>query len=1059
LNMAKAALAATIKQYAAVTDFGLMDFGVESSPRLYDTWVYYMSQTGGFTYTNTAGSDTYPNPCYNVTSTACSRLDNSGVVGSGVTSDKYLVAAASSDAPDINDVLYASGDLPSVFLAYNGIYNGNNGQSITSPYPPNFSLGDYKAGNVLVQYNSGVGVNYFATGPTNAGYVPYSPQVLYAARGFGYYSSPSNTSTPLVPVGQNQASAFSQYLEPETNASAVGGIKADAENAPIAGLLKSALNYYTNTNPSSNDGCKTQRYVVLVTDGLPTYDLDGNNWPPVGSAAAKGYGVTFSYDASNETVTTSSEAVNDAISEIKALKKAGVKTYVVGLGAGVDPSKNPDAADTLTAMAAAGGTGNYFAATSPAEVASDMGTIMNKVQAANMATSTAAVDSTSLTTLTQVFQSRFSSVTSPYGDWTGNLYSFPVDSQGNVDTKPADANWQAQSQLDALVANGGWNSQRRIVTWNPSLDTGVPFRWDSSNSAVSISQTQLNELKATSTDTTAQAVARLDYLRGDQSGEDHSNCKNPGSFRCRSHILGDIVDSAPVYVHVPRGPYTDPSYEAFRAAEKNRLPMIYVGADDGMLHAFDASKSGGGKEEYAFIPNGVFNHLIDLTEPTYTSNNAHRFYVDGAPTAGDVMFSDGSWHTILVGGLRNGGSSIYALDVTNPPASSATEAQIANNVLWEFTDSDLGKTYSRPMIARLHGPNSSASTPQFVAVFGSGYNNSDQKPYLYFVNAQTGALVDKMDLCAQQSSACDTTKANGLASPALVAPNGDGIDTRVYVGDLQGNMWKVDISNADPSKWTASVLFTATGPNGNPQPITTAPAVSLHPLYPAKQGYMVYFGTGRFLGSTDIPTGTSTPQTQTFYGVWDQPTNGNGSALTRSALQAQTLSLVNTTNPLFNGQTQVRMLTSHTVDWSKQSGWYIDFDVPAGSGERVITNPVLESGRLIFTTFTPAQAGDVCTGGGQSWLMVVNYTNGGAFPAPEIDLNNDGKLNAQDQVNGSNPAGMPMGDGLASQPTVVQQGPGANGDTKLVNRSTGVITTVHERGGSVSGRVSWRQIK
>ncbi|MGA7800040.1 MAG: PilC/PilY family type IV pilus protein, partial [Gammaproteobacteria bacterium] len=281
------------------------------------------------------------------------------------------------------------------------------------------------------------------------------------------------------------------------------------------------------------------------------------------------------------------------------------------------------------------------------------------------------------------------------------------------------------------------------------------------------------------------------------------------------------------------------------------------------------------------------------------------------------------------------------------------------------------------------------------------------------------------------------------------------------VGDLQGNMWKVDISSANPTHWSATVLFKAKDSSGNPQPITTAPAVSLHPLYPAKQGYMVYFGTGRFLGPTDIPDGTTTPQTETFYGVWDQPStsNGNTSALTRSSLVAQTLSVANLTTPIFNGQTQVRLLTSNSIDWNTKSGWYIDFDVPSGTGERIITNPVLDSGRVIFTTFIPAAAGDICTGGGTSWLMTVNYSNGGAFPSPEFDLNNDGNLNIQDKVNGSNPVGLPLGDGLASGTTVVKGGPGANQHTKLVSRSNGEISTVHERGGTVTGRVSWRQLQ
>ncbi|MEJ2645881.1 MAG: PilC/PilY family type IV pilus protein, partial [Gammaproteobacteria bacterium] len=491
--------------------------------------------------------------------------------------------------------------------------------------------------------------------------------------------------------------------------------------------------------------------------------------------------------------------------------------------------------------------------------------------------------------------------------------------------------------------------------------------------------------------------------------------------------------------------------------------------NDGMLHAFTADQSAGGQELYAFVPNGVFGNLINLTKPDYNGN--HEFFVDGTPTAGDVQFSNGTWNTILVGGLRNGGKSIYALNITNPPTStSVTESQIANNVLWEFTDSDMGQTYSRPMIGRLHDSTSSASTPQFVAVFGSGYNNSSQTPYLYFVNAQTGALVDKMDLCSQESSACDPSLPNGLSSPALLAPNGDGIVTTVYVGDLQGNLWKVDISNASPSKWSASVLFKAEGPSNQPQPITTAPVVSLHPLYPAKQGYMVYFGTGKYLGQQDVPNGTTTPQTQTVYGVWDQPTNGTSSTwLTRSNLQAQTLTSGTYTDSATGAQTNVLLATTNSVNWNTQSGWYMDLDVPPGGGARVIKDPSLDGGRLKFTFYVPpGSSSDSCNAPGQSYLMTLNYANGGAFPAPEFDLNNDGTLNSADQVgvpSGSqysgNPVGVGLGQGMSSGVIEMSGKPTKSADsgTKLIGMSSGNIVTVHERGGSLAGRMSWRQLK
>jgi type IV pilus assembly protein PilY1 len=141
--------------------------------------------------------------------------------------------------------------------------------------------------------------------------------------------------------------------------------------------------------------------------------------------------------------------------------------------------------------------------------------------------------------------------------------------------------------------------------------------------------------------------------------------RNGGQFRNRTHKLGDIVDSAPLYVGAPIGLTQTPDYFTFVKAKMNRRPMIYVGANDGMLHAFDPAT---GNELFAYIPNGVFNHLINLVNPYYNDN--HLFFVNGSPRSADVRFaSNGSWHTVLVGNLGTGGSTLFALDVTAPMQS------------------------------------------------------------------------------------------------------------------------------------------------------------------------------------------------------------------------------------------------------------------------------------------------------------------------------------------------------------------------------------------------------
>lgn len=1076
LNLAKAAISDILQQYSGNTDFGLMDFST-GTPELDKTWVYYISPPGGFNFsdnpTGTEGVNWVYNPCYLQTSTDCSAVSKY-YAGMSKTTNKYLQIAKSSDDPSVNDVLYSTGSA-GVFLTYDGIYKSDCITTITSPYT-GYSLTDYEAGSVQVCYDETVpSYGTFATGPTNAGYVPYSTEVMYAPRGFGYSTSVDGTKGKLlVPIEpatcaatgtacghptqsdiNTYVSKFADFLKPETNDINTGEIKALATQSALAGLLTGAYNYYSGTYsgqsaPVSGNGCAGQRYVVLVTDGLPTMDLAGKYWPPLGSAAATGYGVTATFNSDGSLASTDDQALQDTIDEIAKLQQAGIRTYVIGLGAGVNTASNPDAAAALKAMAVAGGTTDYFPATTAQDVATKMQVIMSHVEAANLTTTAAAVNSTGLRSDTVVYQGQFESQ-DQYGDWTGNLYAYPVASDGTVDTSAGSANWSAQTQLDAA----NWDTGRNIVTWDPAASQGVPFR--------STSITSTNDLGQAILPSGGTELADiLKYLRGDPLEEQ----RNGGNYRSRAHILGDIVDSNPLFIGAPRMYISDTSYLTFQSAHKDRTPMIYVGANDGFLHAFNAAT---GNELFAFAPYAVLGTLSDLTEPSY--NSGHRFYVDGSPTASDVQFADGTWHTVLAGGLDHGGQGIYALDVTDPDTMTS-ESAVASKVLWEddSTTSDfgtLGYTYSQPQIGDVclayDSTTGECTADKWVMVFGSGYNNSDGQPYLYIVNAQTGALFAKLDLCSGDSSACNTTLANGASTPALVSSSGSPFDDTVYIGDLQGNLWRVNLNCSGSSTSVScspadTLLFKTQTIGGSSQPITTQPLVSFHPGHPALAGLMVYFGTGRFLGNPDLTDIT----TQSFYGVWDKdPATSPSAAVTRSELVQQVISAITTTTPDGVSVT-ARTVTHNKIDWSQKSGWYMDLPE---AGERVITDPRLDKGRLIFTTYIPSatQSSTQCEAGGQSWLMVLNYKNGSSFILPEIDLNGDGKLDSNDQItvttsgDKENAVGVALGKGYATSPTILRTSEGNIGDIKLITKSNGVISSVKERG-SDHQRSSWKQI-
>jgi type IV pilus assembly protein PilY1 len=771
-----------------------------------------------------------------------------------------------------------------------------------------------------------------------------------------------------------------------------------------------------------------------VTDGLPTLDLAGKSWPPLGSDAALGYGLTATFNGDGSLNTTNSQALTDAIAQIAAAKAVGTQVYVLGLGAGVDPTINPTAAATLTAMAVAGGTNNYFAATSAADVTQDMQVILAKILAETAATSSASVNSTGLNTTSVAYQGIFTTSDTDQ-DWTGNLVAFPINPQtGYINTAVTAELWSAQTQLDAqsYIAPG-----RLIATWDPVAGAGTPFEWNPNVTVNGISPSTVlgQDLQAYLPDPSGQDV--LNYLRGDNALE----LLDGGTFRNRTHLLGDIVDSAPLYVAGAAGPWQQISYMNFIAANTARTPVIYIGANDGMLHAFSAAT---GNELFAYIPGGVYSNLIKLVTPYY--NESHLFYVDGSPQAADVQFaSDSSWHTVLFGGEAAGGKSIYALDVTNP-SNITSEANLAQAVLWEFSDgANMGLTYSPPVAVK--------TAAGFAIMFGNGYDSAVSVPILYALNPQTGAVMARIELCATVAGVCNGALANGLSG--VVAANSHGLlganADVLYAGDLQGNMWRVNISDPNPANWTVSVLFQARDPGGNRQPITTTPVVSLNPLVPALNGMMVYFGTGQYLGIPDL----TNVQVQTVYGVFD---SGAAAALPllRANLQQQTMTSTAVTN-LAGFSTTIRQLSSNPVNLPAVKGWYVDLNLV--SGERVVTDPTLFNGTLQVTTFQPN--GSTCTGGGNAWYMVFNYATGGATVEQQFDWNFQNTVNNNDLYMGQTVAGVSLGTAYAAGPKMVT---GAGGAMVYTTSGSGEITqgpnagTCTSIGGTSSCIPNWANI-
>lgn len=556
--------------------------------------------------------------------------------------------------------------------------------------------------------------------------------------------------------------------------------------------------------------------------------------------------------------------------------------------------------------------------------------------------------------------------------------SYASDDNWSGDVKRFEKSWNAQS--NAFETSQVWSAESQVPGWanrnikiaGDSNNGLVNFTWANAGSANTVGTLAywLNRDPENSNVVDNRAQQRLEYLRGNRSGEG-------STFRQRSSVLGDFYSSTPAVVsgarylvNVTNALENTNTYSAFASTVASRTPRVYVGGNDGMLHAFNAKT---GVEEFAFIPSAVFNKLNKLTG----SNYSHEFYVEGTPVVGDV-FTGTEWRTVLVGTLKAGGRSIFALDITTPGEEK---------LLWEFDDSKLsestvkmGYSFAQPTIARLH-------TGKWAVVIGNGYEsegNTSGKAALFIIDALEGNLLKSLEV---QGTA---GVANGLSTAKLGDFNADGVADYAYAGDLQGNVWRFDLLRSGRSEsapftreddgetaisdfkvaYSGAPLFRATF-NNTPQPITSAPSLVLHPT---GTGYLVVFGTGKFFETGDKEGDKSIAQS--VYGIWDKQTKGQPSSnpgITRSSLQQQSISEQTTVSAADGTTRQGRIISNNSIDWSTQNGWYLN--LVQSDGEMVVEN-MSQLGRTIFMqSLVPND--DPCGDGAANWTYALNPFTGG----------------------------------------------------------------------------------
>jgi len=743
--------------------------------------------------------------------------------------------------------------------------------------------------------------------------------------------------------------------------------------------------------------------------------------------------------------------------------KQNLSTYTVGFALDDD-----DALAMLQEAAEKDGYGHgkYFNAQSADDLKNSFSNALTQITKTSQSVAASSANSGELSAGSMLYQSRYIASV-----WEGEVLALPISPESlSVSSTPA---WRASS----LLQTKGYSNRHIFTGHTADADhDGSVFK------KAAFTSDQKNEYFGLDDIDFSNSRNMIQYIKG-RAFDTH--------FRERGSILGDIVNSKPIYVGKPSsqskflstGTTSDASlitsYASFVEGQASRKNMIYVGANDGMLHAFNADN---GNEQYAYIPTLVIPQLKQLAKKDYQ----HRFYVDGTASVENVYF-DGQWRSILAGGLGRGGKGLYALDVTETdPEKNDTAGKVLHQ--WEFEHADLGYSYSRPQIMRLNDGN-------FYVVLGNGYNSdsTDGDAVLFLLNIQTGAVTKRISTQVGRhenpsSATADNSlaSANGLSDVTGYDQNNDGRVDFVYAGDLFGNLWKFDLSSSFPVQWGQSTplkLFTACAADtcttvaeddsNNHQPIT----VKVEVKQLDSGSLMVYFGTGKLLETKDLDVAQIA--LQSFYGIRDT----NTSVTSRSQLLGQ--HITNQTTISFGAESASIRITSNN-SLGSELGWYMDLKKPSYSsdstepsytleGEQVLAPSIIRGDNIFFVTSAPNTA-DPCLPSSTNFLMQLNAKSGSRLNDVTIDLNGDGVVDDDDgyqESDGSVVAASGFAVRGGQTPTFVKI-PGTDGKESNqeliiinhdnVNEQAGsgfAKGYLYDKGGDVvpGKRLSWRQIR
>jgi len=831
--------------------------------------------------------------------------------------------------------------------------------------------------------------------------------------GNGGYIARSISDLSPVSGSVTQAQADANYNALISSINALGAVA----NTPLAETYYEITRYmrgmapYYNSTPTTYTSpiqyrCQ-KNYGVVITDGLPTYDRTFPTNDPLGGSRLPNWdGINNdgnNLNGDNEGDTLYLDDIAKFAFDID-MRSTGTDAAGKSWNAVDFPKQNMNtytvgftADNDMLSDAAAYGQGRYYQATDSAGLNTALSSALSDITSKAGSGGSGVTSGTMLASGTSYFQTSYDPK-----DWRGTIKSFGFTSAGAVNTSTA--LWTT----DTTIVPGA--TAPTYQSWNTSSNAAVTLAYGNFSAA---QQTTLSQSLPT-------GISGSDLV-------EWSKGTNKTGLKVRSVLLGDIINS-PLVLASPSdktasdlsGDTTYTTYLTTKSANMNS--SLVVNANDGFVNVINSAN---GTRRYAYMPSSVLPSLRLIADPVYINGVSHKFLVDGQVGVYDAQINS-AWKTLAIGGTGAGGKTFYALQLFDASAGNVL------NALWEVSApatantanafNDLGYAYARPEVARL-------ADGRWAAFIANGYGSSSGVAALYVLDVRDGSLIKKIVIDSTETT-------NGLSSVKLKV-NSSNVVQAAYGGDLKGRLWKFDLSATSTDSWgvafSGKPLFTTAG--GATQPITAQPLLADNSL----GGKQIFVGTGKFNETAD----KTNKDLQAFYSVWDA--DGGSGQLTVSSLQAQAVTGV------FSGSTGQFITTSQNdTTYPAEKGWYLPLVYNnVLTGERVINQASLVLGRIVFTTAS-VDTTDPCASFGTGKLVELDAFSGKMLNYAVLDTNADGVVDSNDTIS----SGVVFTGGIPTLNAIV------NGATrKIVNDSSGTVTTLVEKSGGGSRRIMWRQIQ